>query len=147
MWTRMNEIERLFDAMDFFRNRMSVAFPGYEGGDENFGWALTTGSPRTNLHDKGEAFKLVAELPGLSKEDLTIKIQGNYLEISGERKDDIPEGYNVHRRERKAASFTRSLTLPADVDADRIEASLIDGLLILVLPKAEAAKPKQITIS
>jgi len=90
---------------------------------------------------------LIAEVPGLSKEDLSIRIQGNYLELSGTRKSDSPEGYKTHRAERPAATFTRSFTLPAEIDTDRIEAVLTDGILNLVMPKAEAAKPKQITIS
>jgi HSP20 family protein len=82
----------------------------------------------------------------LSSDDLNVKIQGNYLEISGTRKADTPEGYKAHRIERGTAAFTRSFTLPADVDADKSEASLKNGILTLTLPKAEAAKPKQIEI-
>jgi HSP20 family protein len=105
------------------------------------------GSPRTNLYDNGDSFQIIAEVAGLTKEDLNIRIQGNYLELSGKRRPDAPEGYKVHRVERDMTSFTRSFTLPTEVNADKIEAALQNGLLTLVLPKAEAAKPKQINIS
>lgn len=83
----------------------------------------------------------------MTKDDLNIKIQGNYLEISGTRKSDAPEGYKVHRAEREAATFTRSFTLPSEIDAEKVNASLSDGILSLTLPKIEAAKPKQVSIS
>lgn len=87
------------------------------------------------------------EVPGIAREDLQLKIQGNYLEISGTRKSDAPEGYSAHRVERGTTSFTRSFTLPSDVDAAKVEAHLKNGLLTLTLPKEEEAKPRKITIN
>jgi HSP20 family protein len=148
MWTRINDIDRMFDAMDLLRSRLNRTFTDYEGSyGENYGWKVLNGSPLTNIYDSGDTIQVIAEVPGLSKEDLKIRIQGNYLELSGTRNSDAPKGYKPHRVEREITSFTRSFTLPTDVDADKIEAVLKDGLLTLVLPKAEAAKPKQITIS
>ena len=83
---------------------------------------------------------------GMSREDLQIKIQGNYLELSGNRQAGAPEGYKAHRVERLNSSFTKSFTLSADVDVDKVVAELGDGILTLTLPKLEAAKPKQIEI-
>jgi HSP20 family protein len=82
-----------------------------------------------------------------SKDDLNIKIQGNYLEISGKRSVDTPDGYKVHRNERGGSTFSRSFTLPDDVDADKVEATMKTASCILTLPKSETAKPKQITIN
>lgn len=147
MWTRVNDINRMFGAMDQLRSRMNRMFTEYDRlFGEDYGWRVVDGAPRTNLYDNGSSFRVIAEVPGLLKDDLNIRIQGNYLELSGTRNSDAPEGYKAHRIEREAASFTRSFTLPSDVDADKIEAVLKDGLLTLVLPKAEAAKPKQISI-
>lgn len=148
MWARMSDIDRMFGTMDLLRSKMNRMFTDYDRFyGEDSGWRVVNGSPRTNLYDNGDSFQLIAEVPGLSKEDINVRIQGNYLELSGERKNDVPEGYKAHRIERAATSFTRSFTLPSDVDADKIEAVLQNGLLTLVLPKAEAAKPKQISIS
>ena len=102
--------------------------------------------PKTNLSDLGDHFEVVAEVPGFTKENLNIKIQGNYLEISGTYQPDTPENYAVHRIERGTTSFNRSFTLPSDVDSEKVDATLKNGLLVLTLPKAEAAKPKQITV-
>jgi HSP20 family protein len=66
--------------------------------------------------------------------------------LSGTRKADSPKGYKAHRVERGTSSFSRSFTLPAEVDAERVEAVLKEGILTLVLPKAEAARPRQISI-
>jgi HSP20 family protein len=147
MWTRVNDIDRMYGAMDLLRSRMNRLFADFDRPlDEGYGWKVVNGYPKTNLYDEGSRFLFVAELPGISKEDLTIRIQGNYLELSGTRKSDTPEGYKTHRVERGASSFTRSFTLPVDVDSSGVEATLKDGILNVVLPKAEAAKPRQITI-
>jgi HSP20 family protein len=149
MWTGIGDIDRMFGAMDLLRSRMNRVFPDLEGAyGGDIGWRLAAdGSPRTNLYDNGDHFVVVAEVPGLTKNDIELKIQGNYLELSGSRKSETPEGYKIHRTESAAATFTRSFTIPADVDVDKVDASLKDGLLTLKLPKAEAAKPKQISIS
>lgn len=142
MWTRMSEVDSLFSALDLLRSRNFDRSFG-----ESSGWRVVGGFPKTNMYDNGDSFQVIAEVPGVDKEDLNIRIQGNYLELSGTRKSDVPEGYKAHRVERNASTFTRSFTLDADVDADKIEAVLKDGLLTLVMPKAESAKPRQITIN
>jgi HSP20 family protein len=147
MIARVSDIDRMFDAMGLFRGRFDRLFDEFNRSVEYApGWSSVAGYPRTNLYDKGDHFEMVAEVPGLSKEDLNVKIQGNYLEISGKREIKVPEGYRVHRGERGSESFTRSLTLPADVDSGKVSATLRDGLLTLTLPKSEAAKPRQISI-
>ncbi len=89
---------------------------------------------------------VVAEVPGVAKEDLHIKIQGNYVQISGSRATNAPEGFKVHRNERSKDFFSRSFTLPHEVESAQAEATLKDGMLTLRLPKAETAKPRNITI-
>lgn len=147
MWTRGYDIDRMFGAMDLLRSRMNRLFNEFDRsyGDEYA--FVATGGPRTNLYDAGDHLEVRAEVPGLTREDINIRIQGNYLEISGTRKNDTPEGYKAHRVERGAQSFTRSFTLPTEVDADKAAATLKNGILTLTLPKAEAAKPKQVTIA
>lgn len=148
MFVRVGDIDRMFGTMGLFRDRLGSVFEDF---DRSFGsaynWSVAGNFPRTNLYDTGDQFELVAELPGIAKDDISVKIQGNYLEISGTRKVDVPEGYSTHRVERGDSTFTRSLTLPADVDSAKVSASLKDGLLVLTLPKAETAKPRQISIS
>jgi HSP20 family protein len=137
----------MFGAMDLLRSRLDRVFTDYgRSYGEDYGWQVISGTPRTNLYDSGGQLKLIAEVPGISKEELNIRIQGNYLELSGTRKTDGPKGYKAHRVERGTSSFTRSFTLPVEVDAERVEAVLKEGILTLVLPKAEAARPRQISI-
>ena len=147
MLTGWSDIDRMFGAMDLLRKRLESEF-SYFGRPYGFetDWEIA-GMPKTNLYDSGENLELMAEVPGLNKDDLNIKIQGNYLEISGTAKSDVPEGYKAHRRERGDTTFTRSLTLPSDVDSEKVKATLTNGILTLVLPKSEAAKPRQIKIN
>ena len=147
MFTRMSDIDRMFGTMDLLRNKMDQIFGDFDRSFE-YGPRLTfrSNGPRTNLYEDGDAFEIRAEVPGIAKDDLEITIQGNYLEISGSRSVDMPEGYKVHRSERGTGTFSRSFTLPDDVDAEKVEANLKDGILYLKLPKSETAKPKQISI-
>lgn len=147
MYARLSDIDKMFGAMDLLRNKMDSLYNGFYGSFPH-GPSLGIGaeSPRTNFLEKEDRFEILAELPGLSKEDLDLKIQGNYLEISGKRSVEAPEGYKSHRRERTSHSFSRSFTLPENVDSEKVTALLKDGILHLTLPKSERAKPKQITI-
>lgn len=150
MFTRWHDIDRLFGSMDLLRSRMNRLFTDFDrswGMEPGRGLAGLTNWPRTNLFDTGDTLEVQAEIPGVAREDLNVRIQGNYLEISGKRKPDAPEGYAVLRVEREIATFSRSFTLPAEVEVDKVEATLKGGILTLVLPKAETAKPRQITIS
>ena len=103
--------------------------------------------PAVNLTEDADYYYVRAELPGIKPEELDIQATGNNLSISGER--SIPEeGQNVryHRREREAGSFSRMISLPGDINADKVDANLAGGILTVTVPKAEVAKPKQITV-
>ena len=147
MWTRLGDIDRMFNAMNLLHSRMDRVFGDY-GVSRGVpaAWIAAESMPKTNLYDLGDHYEVIAELPGYAKENLNIKIQGNYLELNGTHQPDAPENYAVHRVERGTSSFSRSFTLPSDVDSEKSEATLNNGLLKLSLPKAEAAKPKQIAV-
>ena len=147
MFTHLNDIRQLLGTMDLYRNHMNALFGnGNSTSATGYGWPGTETYPRTNLNDTGDTLEIFAEVPGVSKEDLQVKIQGNYLQISGTRTTGAPEGFKTHRNERSSGTFSRSFTLPYDVEASKVEATLKEGMLKLVLPKAETAKPRQITI-
>jgi HSP20 family protein len=147
MLTRWSDIDRMFKTIDLLRNSIDGLSSEFDRSYRwNAGWPGETNTPRTNIYDIGGKFEVRAEVPGFSKENLSVKVQGNYLELSGTRKSDIPKGYTAHRIERKTVSFTRSFTLGADIDADRVEAALENGILRLSLPKSAAATPRQINI-
>jgi HSP20 family protein len=104
--------------------------------------------PQLNVTEDGDKFYMRAELPGVKSDDLDIQATGKTISISGERK--IHAEHNnarYHRREREAGKFSRVMAMPSDIDADRIEARLQNGILTVMVPKAEAAKPRQIKVN
>jgi len=106
-----------------------------------------TGYPPMNLWEDDEAFFVEAELPGLDLKDLEIYVTGNdQLTIKGERKTPSLDKAVKHRQERGFGAFTRTVALPMDVDAEKVDAHLDQGLLRIRLPKSEAAKPHKIEI-
>ncbi|UCE51918.1 MAG: Hsp20/alpha crystallin family protein [Desulfobacterales bacterium] len=103
--------------------------------------------PLINLTEDKDKYYVRAELPGVKGDELDIQVTGNNLAISGERKIAAEkEGTRYHRREREAGKFSRIIGLPGDIDSDKVDAKLESGILTVVVSKAEAAKPKQITI-
>ena len=99
-----------------------------------------------NVRDTGEAFEVDLELPGLTLEDIAVVLEGRELTVSGERKLSLPEGALWQRRERFHGKFARMLRLPTDVESDRVSATLQNGVLTVLCPKSEAAKPRRIQI-
>ena len=103
--------------------------------------------PLMNVTEDQDKYYVRAELPGLTADDLEISVTGDTLSISGERKLPIEdEKAQYHRKEREAGSFNRIVSLPTQVDTNKVSASCSDGILTVVLPKAEETKPKKIAI-
>jgi HSP20 family protein len=104
--------------------------------------------PMTDIYETKEAYVFKSELPGFKKEDIKVEFSGDTLTLRGERKqEEETEGESCHRTERSYGMFERSFTIPKNVDAKKIDASLMDGLLVLTIPKVEEAKTKAIPIS
>lgn len=103
--------------------------------------------PPVDVLQESDRFRVRVDLPGVKKDDIEITLHGDTLTIKGEKKrESETKEDDVYRAERTYGGFTRSMTLPAAVDASRIEASYKDGVLEVVIPKSEEAKPKQIKI-
>jgi len=103
--------------------------------------------PPLNVSQDADNFYLRAEIPGVNADQLSISAERNRVSISGRR--EIPaerERVSYHRKERAEGSFSRTVALPTDIEADRVEARYTDGILTLTLPRAEATKPRQISI-
>ncbi|MGD8740951.1 MAG: Hsp20/alpha crystallin family protein [Desulfobacterales bacterium] len=103
--------------------------------------------PLINLTEDKDNYYVRAELPGVKGDELDIQVTGNNLAISGERKIAAQEDARYHRREREAGKFSRIIALPGEVDTDKVEARLENGILSIVVSKAEIAKPKQISVN
>jgi HSP20 family protein len=102
--------------------------------------------PPINVFQQGDDILAIIELPGVEKKDLQIQAKENAIRISGKKASNYPDG-SVHRRERVFGEFDRTLSLPIGIDPDRIKAEYRDGLLALLLPRAESEKPRTIKIS
>lgn len=148
MLTRWTEFDRSYSLLDEFQSRMNRLFSELVGhSPEQYREAWLGGAwPPINLYDTGKELLLRAEVPGLSEKDIRVTGNQDTLTISGERKVDSPEGYSVHRQERAAVKFSRSLSVPAKVDLEKATASVKNGLLTITLPKAPEAQPRQITV-
>jgi HSP20 family protein len=130
------ELDRLRQEM----NQLMGAFSGsYEPGAGVF--------PLVNVTEDMEGFHVTAELPGVTPGDINVSVHGKTLTIEGERKAaQVEEGARYHRRERGVSSFSRMIGLPSEVDGSKVSASCKNGVLTIDLPKAEAAKPRQINV-
>lgn len=103
--------------------------------------------PAVNVWENGDVLTVELEVPGLNRDQVDISVVGGELSIKIERTEIEQEGVTYHRRERPVGSFTRLLRLPAEVDAEQVEAELRDGVLTISLPKAEIAKPRKIEVA
>jgi HSP20 family protein len=110
----------------------------------------TTGTgafPPINVFQQGPDFIAVIEMPGVKKDDLSLEVRGNTIRISGTKTVDYGGKASMHRRERVAGTFDRIISLPVELDSNRIAAEYRDGMLALSLPRAESDKPKSIKIN
>lgn len=132
----LSRISDIFDRMvdDFFSMDTRLAEP------------VSSLIPLMNIEELKDAYRITLEVPGMEKDDIDISVKDDVLTISGEKKEDIKEEGNLFRRERWFGKFTRSVTLPGDVDVDKIEAEYKNGVLTLHLPKSEKAKGRKIQV-
>jgi len=104
-------------------------------------------APALDISERKDAYLVTVELPGVEPDDLEITLEDGLLTIQGERHSTQESSeQQFHRVERRYGAFRRSITLPAHVVADAIEASADDGVLLIMVPKAEEAKPKRIEV-
>ena len=142
--TRWQPFNPIWNQMQQLQSEMNRLFDRWgDGGRRGF----TTAYPAVNVWEDGENVFVEAELPGLDSKDLEIHVTGgNQLTLKGERKQHVPEKGVVHRQERGFGNFVRVLTLPVQVNAERVDARFENGVLLIKLAKHEAAKPRKITV-
>lgn len=106
------------------------------------------GGPRMDVADAGEAYQLAVELPGVKKEAIQVSVYRNSVTISAEAAQETPaeEQWNWLLRERSFGKFSRSITLPEEVDEDASQAKYTDGVLTLTLKKQSASRTKRLTV-
>jgi HSP20 family protein len=134
IWNPIHEMDELF------HNRMASVLGGE--GLQSAAW-----SPVVDIEESAEAYTIRAELPGLSKEKVKVTVENGALTLSGERDlERRVETKTFHRVERSHGTFTRSFTLPDDVDPESVAANFKDGLLEIQITKREEALPKSIEV-
>ena len=125
------------DLERFLRN------PGY-----GLGVSASGGFPPVNIFDAGDGVAVIAEIPGIDPKSINVSGQGHTLTLHGERRRETStEATGYHRRERSFGAFSRSIQLPEQLDVDKAAASYDAGILTVKIPKAEAAKPRQIAVN
>ena len=141
-WTPFKDLLTIQDEMNRLFHEYFTRAPEKMEGD-NYPWI-----PVVDIFETEDEIKVVAEIPGIKKDDVKISLQDNVLTLKGEKKQEKEEkDKNFHRVERSYGSFQRSFSLPAAVQADKVKANYKDGILTITLPKVEEAKPKEIAIT
>jgi HSP20 family protein len=136
---------RPFRDFDRLRRQMNELYGALSGGTLPMPSAGVF--PLTNVTEDAENYYVRAELPGMKSDEMDLQVTADGISISGERK--IPEqgnGARYHRREREAGKFSRLISLPGEIDVNKVEAAMENGVLKVIVPKSEAAKPRQITV-
>ncbi len=137
-WNPWYTFERMEREMEEFQKRMAQFF-----GDLDI--SGTAGYPPVNIWQNHDGALLYAEVPGLEKEDISVR--GSTVTIKGSRRAESPEkDERFHLRERKTGDFTRTIELPYQIEVDKVSARIQNGVLEITLPRAEAEKPRKISL-
>jgi HSP20 family protein len=135
---------------DVLRNRLNAWSRLPRLFDEVFepSWGTTDGNlVPVDIHQDADKLVIEAEMPGMKKEDLSITMENNVLTLAGKRTSESEkEGTNYHVRERRTGEFSRSFRLPDTADGEKITADLTNGVLTLMVPTREEAKPRRIEV-
>lgn len=146
MWGYLSSFDTdLFGQLDRMRREMDALFGGIPGTAGIRSVASGT-YPAINIGSAPDRVDVYCFSAGLDPKSIDITLQQNLLSISGERKDDAPDEVHLYRRERFSGAFRRVITLPDDVDPDRVEASYRDGVLQITIQRREEVKPRRIEV-
>jgi HSP20 family protein len=138
----LRDLTRHFDELR--RELDRVGFDFDRGG---FGFGLDREVwPTVSVSDRGSAWELRAELPGLTEKDIELTANADSVTLKAERKLEPPARHTVHRRERAAFRLARTFSLPTKIDPGKVEAALKNGVLTVTLAKAPEAQPRQIAV-
>lgn len=131
---------------DELRREVSRLIDGYGRLAGAVPFTYPAGFPAVNVWEDGDHVYAEAEVPGVSQDQLEVYTVGDELTIKGQRERRQDENLSWHRQERGSGAFIRAITLPVEVDADKVEATLKDGVLSITMPKAETARARRIAV-
>jgi len=139
LWTRIRSDDRFLDPWSE-TERLSRLLSGLDS-------QMSYKFPKINMWVDAETAVVTTEIPGLATDDIDISVIGKSLTLCGSRKEeDLKEDESFHRRGRWSGQFSKTVELPFNVQADKVDAGFSKGILRITLPRAEAEKPKKITI-
>ena len=142
-WDPFNDMISLREAMDQLLENALIGFGPTAGGQRS----STSFAFPVDVSENDDSYVVKASLPGIKPEDLDVTVRDNTLTITGEmRAEQENKDERYHLRERRWGSFTRSIALPAGVDANNVQAEYENGILTLTLPKSQEARPKRISV-
>lgn len=142
-WTPMGHLQSFQDEMNRMFNQFFRGGTGEEGS-----WGQYTWTPPVDIYEADDALVFQADLPGVTKDEVSIEVHNNTLILRGERKPATGvQADHSHRVERPYGPFQRSFVLPSMVDQEKVQATYHEGILELRLPKLESAKPRRIAIT
>jgi len=147
VWPSRPAYDNPFGDFDSLRREMLRVFGAVAGQDSSSDFSAGV-FPPLNVTQDDNNFYIRTDVPGVKSADLSISALRNRVTIAGKR--EIPkenDKVSYHRKERAEGEFSRTVTLPSEVVADKVEARYADGVLTLTLPKAEEAKPRQIAVN
>lgn len=149
MLTGWRDFDQTLRALDLMQRRFDRVFDDWSlpaaGRDRPRRYARVAWPP-VNAFETKDTFVFKVEVPGLAEGDVAVYVEDDSLVVRGERKSGVPEGYQVHLRERAPVAFSRKLTLPGRVDGEAVTATMKDGILTVTLPKAKETLPRQIAV-
>lgn len=146
MWGYLRGFDNdLFDQLERMRREMDQLFGGSPGSAGIRSVASGT-FPPINVGASSEQVDVYVFAAGVDPKSLDISLQQNLLSIAGERKTEAPEKAEFYRRERFNGAFRRAITLPEDVDPDKVNAAYRDGVLHITVERREEVKPRQIEV-
>ena len=135
-WTELETFERVLNRV------FDLPLPRLFGNDHHEPW-----QPRTDMYETDAAYVVEVDLPGMTIGDISVQLEETTVIISGQRQSTPPGGvHNNARVERPSGTFQRAFTLPAAVKRDEVQATYANGVLTVTVPKADAARPRQITV-
>ena len=141
---------RTSDPFSMLRQEMNDLFSNFWSSNGNgngisaFKMAM---APALDVSEKDNSFEIHMDIPGIESKDVDVQVLGNTVTISGSRKDEKEEkGKTFHRIERSSGSFSRTVTLPCEVNEKEVAAEYTNGVLSVILPKSESAKPKKVNV-
>ena len=134
------------DPFTMMRDEMNELISRMWSGQENASNGLTL-KPAMDISEDENAYEIRVDVPGMNAKDFDIQVQGNSVTVSGKRTEEKEEkDKTFHRVERRCGSFSRSVTLPCDVNEDEVAAHYENGVLMLSLPKSEKSRVKKISV-